>query len=104
MGVDATRASAFVEMARGALWAIPVIGVTAVVVGVLLAIFPVMPVSPLPPTGEPRVRAVAAGRGLVAPFGEEIRSGRSRRQRGSADSGIAEGWCRPRWSSPSPMS
>ena len=64
MGVLSLDRTAFGEIAGGALWAIPIIGVTVVVTGILLAIFPVQPVSPLPPTVEPgRLRAVVAGRG-----------------------------------------
>jgi membrane protease YdiL (CAAX protease family) len=73
MGVGPLAASAFVEMGRGALWAVPVIAVTALVSGVLLRVFPVTPVSPLPPTGEPTGFAVSLLAGvIVAPFGEEI--------------------------------
>ena len=50
-------------MGGGALWAVPVIVVTAIVSGVLLRLFPVTPVSPLPPTGDPvGFAAVVAGR------------------------------------------
>jgi len=73
MGVKALDANAFAETGRGALWAIPVIAVTALVSGVLLRIFPVVPVSPLPPTGDPTGFAVSLLAGvIVAPFGEEI--------------------------------
>ena len=73
MGVGPLDATAFVEMGRGALWAIPVITVTALVSGVLLRLFPVVPVSPLPPTGEPIGFAVSLLAGvIVAPLGEEI--------------------------------
>ena len=57
----------------GALWAIPIIGVTVVVSVILLAIFPVQPVSPLPPTADPVGFAVSLLVGvIIAPFGEEI--------------------------------
>jgi membrane protease YdiL (CAAX protease family) len=73
MGVGPLNASAFGEMGRGALWAVPVIAVTAVVSSVLLRVFPVVPVSPLPPTGEPTGFALSLIAGvIVAPFGEEI--------------------------------
>ncbi len=73
MGVKPLDATALVEMGRGALWAIPVIAVTALVSGVLLRVFPVTPVSPLPPTGEPTGFALSLLAGvIVAPFGEEI--------------------------------
>jgi membrane protease YdiL (CAAX protease family) len=73
MGVRRLDWMAVVEMARGALWAIPVIAVTGIVAGLLLRIFPVVPVSPLPPTGDPGGLAVSLLAGvIVAPFGEEI--------------------------------
>jgi membrane protease YdiL (CAAX protease family) len=73
MGVRQFDATAIVEMGRGALWAIPVIAVTAIVSSVLLRIFPVVPVSPLPPTGDPAGFALSLLAGvIVAPFGEEI--------------------------------
>ena len=73
MGVGPLNAQAFLEMGGGALWAIPVIGVTAIVSGVLLRLFPVTPVSPLPPTGDPVGFALSLLAGvIVAPFGEEI--------------------------------
>ena len=73
MGVRALDATAFADMGRGALWAIPVIAVTAFVSGILLRIFPVVPVSPLPPTGDPIGFAISLLAGvIVAPFGEEI--------------------------------
>ena len=64
---------AVIRMAGGALWAVPVILVTAVVAKILLAIFPVTPTSPLPPTGTMVgfILSFVAG-ALVAPFGEEI--------------------------------
>ena len=65
MGVRALNATAFAEMGRGALWAIPVITVTALVSGVLLRIFPVVPVSPLPPTGDPVGFAVSLLAGVI---------------------------------------
>jgi membrane protease YdiL (CAAX protease family) len=65
--------TAVAEMGGGALWAIPVIFVTAIVAQVLLSIFPVEPTSPLPPTGTVMgfILSFVAGV-LVAPFGEEI--------------------------------
>jgi membrane protease YdiL (CAAX protease family) len=73
MGVRRLDSTGVVEMGRGALWAIPVIAVTALVAGVLLRVFPVVPVSPLPPTGEPAGFAISLLAGvIVAPFGEEI--------------------------------
>lgn len=73
MGVGPLDAGAVVEIGRGAVWAIPVIAVTAIVSGVLLRIFPVTPVSPLPPTSDPVGFALSLLAGvIVAPFGEEI--------------------------------
>jgi membrane protease YdiL (CAAX protease family) len=73
MGVKPLDRTALVEMAGGALWAIPVIALTAVVSRILLSIFPVVPVSPLPPTGEPLGFALSLLAGvIVAPLGEEI--------------------------------
>jgi membrane protease YdiL (CAAX protease family) len=73
MGVKPLDTTAVVEMGRGAVWAFPVIVVTALVSGVLLRVFPVVPVSPLPPTGEPIGFALSLLAGvIVAPFGEEI--------------------------------
>jgi membrane protease YdiL (CAAX protease family) len=65
--------TALAEMGGGALWAIPVIFVTAIVAAILLSIFPVQPTSPLPPTGTAVgfVLSFVAGV-LVAPFGEEV--------------------------------
>ena len=65
--------AALAAMAGGALWAIPVIFVTAIVAQILLSIFPVEPTSPLPPTGTAIgfILSFVAGV-LVAPFGEEI--------------------------------
>jgi membrane protease YdiL (CAAX protease family) len=60
-------------MGRGAIWALPVIGVTILVSSILFVLFPVTPVSPLPPTGEPLGFALSLLAGvIVAPFGEEI--------------------------------
>jgi membrane protease YdiL (CAAX protease family) len=73
MGVLRLDRSAIMEIGGGAIWAIPIIAVTALVSQVLLAIFPVTPVSPLPPTGEPVGFALSLLAGvIVAPFGEEI--------------------------------
>jgi membrane protease YdiL (CAAX protease family) len=73
MGVLALDRTAFGEIAGGALWAIPIIGLTVVVTDILLAIFPVKPVSPLPPTADPLGFALSLLVGvIIAPFGEEI--------------------------------
>ena len=73
MGVLALDRVGLTQMASGALWAVPVIFVTAVLAQILLAIFPVTPTSPLPPTGTASgfILSFIAG-ALVAPFGEEI--------------------------------
>jgi membrane protease YdiL (CAAX protease family) len=73
MGVLRLDRAAITEIGGGAVWAIPVIAVTALVSQILLAIFPVKLVSPLPPTGEPVGFALSLLAGvIVAPFGEEI--------------------------------
>ena len=73
MGVKALDRVALIEIGGGALWAIPVIAVTAVVSGILLSVFPVTPVSPLPPTADPLGFGLSLLAGvIVAPFGEEI--------------------------------
>ena len=65
--------AAVVEMGRGAVWAVPVIFVTAIVAQILLSIFPVTPTSPLPPTGTaPGFLLSFLAGAVVAPFGEEI--------------------------------
>ena len=73
MGVVRPNAAAFADIARGALWAVPVIALTIPLVAALLAVFPVTPESPLPPTGTASGFALSLAAGvLVAPFGEEI--------------------------------
>lgn len=73
MGVVAFDRVAISEIGGGALWAVPVIAVTAVVSQILLSIFPVIPESPLPPTHEPVGFALSLLAGvIIAPFGEEI--------------------------------
>ncbi|MEP6638062.1 MAG: type II CAAX endopeptidase family protein [Chloroflexota bacterium] len=73
MGIRRLDRTALLEMGGGALWAVPVIVVTAVVSSILLRIFPVQPVSPLPPTGEPVGFALSLLAGvIVAPLGEEL--------------------------------
>ena len=101
MGVGPLDGTAVVEMGRGALWAVPVIAVTAVVVG--------GPAPGLPgPAGQPaatdrrdrRLRAVAAGRGHRG----AVRRGDP--VPGVRDDGLGprprrtgEGWCWRRWCS-----
>ncbi|HKB28435.1 MAG TPA: CPBP family intramembrane glutamic endopeptidase [Candidatus Limnocylindrales bacterium] len=73
MGIRRLDARALAEMGGGAVWAVPLVFVTALVSVVLLAIFPVTPESPLPPTGQPVGFAISLLAGVVvAPFGEEI--------------------------------
>ena len=73
MGIRRLDARALAEIGGGALWAVPLVVVTAFVSVVLLAIFPVTPESPLPPTGEAVGFTLSLIAGvLVAPFGEEI--------------------------------
>jgi membrane protease YdiL (CAAX protease family) len=73
MGVRRPDLRALGEVAGGALWAIPLVVITALVGAVLLRIFPVTPESPLPPTHEAVGFALSVVAGaLVAPFGEEI--------------------------------
>jgi membrane protease YdiL (CAAX protease family) len=73
MGVVALDRLGLVQMGGGALWAVPVIFVTAIVAQVLLTVFPVTPTSPLPPTGTAAGFALSFIAGaIVAPFGEEI--------------------------------
>jgi membrane protease YdiL (CAAX protease family) len=73
MGVGRLDRTAVVELAGGALWALPVVLLTGVVASVLLYVIPVQPVSPLPPTGTALGLALSLLAGVVvAPFGEEI--------------------------------
>jgi membrane protease YdiL (CAAX protease family) len=73
MGVQRPDRRALVEGLGGALWAIPVVFVTGIVVSILLQAVPVEPVSPLPPTGSNLGFALSLLAGVViAPFGEEI--------------------------------
>ena len=73
MGVRRLDGRAFGNLASGALWAFPVIVVTALLSGALLQFFPVTPVSPLPRTGETVgfLLQFAAG-AFFAPVGEEL--------------------------------
>jgi len=73
MGVGRLGRNAFLEIAGGAMWALPVVILTGILASILVYVIPVQPVSPLPPTGT----AVGFGLSLlagvvVAPFGEEI--------------------------------
>ncbi len=73
MGIRPLDRTAVVDIAGGALWALPVIVATIPVALVLVSVIGVTPDSPLPPTGEAVGFAVSLVAGvLVAPFGEEI--------------------------------
>jgi membrane protease YdiL (CAAX protease family) len=73
MGVQKLDSSALAQMAGSALWALPLIFLTALLAQILLSIFPVTPTSPLPPSGTAIGFAVSLLAGaVVAPFGEEI--------------------------------
>ncbi len=73
MGIRGLDVRALGEIGGGALWAVPLIVVTAAVSSVLLAIFPVTPESPLPPTHEAVGFTLSLVAGvLVAPLGEEF--------------------------------
>jgi membrane protease YdiL (CAAX protease family) len=73
MGVRRPDRQAVAEAVTGALWALPVIFVTGIVVSILVQAVPVQPVSPLPPTGTNIGFALSLLAGVVvAPFGEEI--------------------------------
>ena len=73
MGVHRFDGRALVELGRGAVWALPIIALTAVVAAILTTLLPVQPVSPLPPAGETVgfVMNLFAG-AIVAPIGEEL--------------------------------
>ena len=73
MGVRRVDRHAVSDMAKGALWAIPVIAVTIPVAAVLGSLFTVTPESPLPPTGETSgfILNLIAGV-ILAPLGEEM--------------------------------
>lgn len=73
MGIRRPNLAAIVDVAGGALWAVPVIVLTIPISAILLAVFPVTPESPLPPTGTASGFALSLVAGvLVAPFGEEV--------------------------------
>ena len=106
MGVGPLGGGAVVEMGRGALWAVPVIAVTAVVSGVLLQVFPVAAGQPAchrpakPPASRCRCWPGSSSRRSA----RRSCSGRSRPRRGSAVSATGEAWCWRPWSSPWPTS
>ena len=73
MGLRRLDGRALVDLASGALWAGPVIFITAVLAAILGLLFPVTPVSPLPPTGDNLGFAMHLLAGaIVAPIGEEL--------------------------------
>ncbi len=73
MGVTRPDRRALMEGVGGAIWAVPVVFVTGIVVSILLSFVPVEPVSPLPPTGSAIGFALSLLTGvIVAPFGEEV--------------------------------
>lgn len=73
MGLRRLDGRAVLEMVTGALWAVPVIAATALLVALLALLVPDLPESPLPPTGELSglVLQLIAG-AIIAPFGEEL--------------------------------
>ncbi|HEU0236654.1 MAG TPA: type II CAAX endopeptidase family protein [Candidatus Limnocylindrales bacterium] len=73
MGWGAGARAAVADLAWGAVFAGPVIGVTIVVSGVLVVLFQVVPESPLPPTGDASglLLHLVAG-AILAPIGEEV--------------------------------
>jgi membrane protease YdiL (CAAX protease family) len=73
MGLRRLDRTAFGDMAKGALWAVPVIVVTIPVALILGSLFTVTPESPLPAAGETSgfVLNLIAG-AILAPLGEEI--------------------------------
>lgn len=73
MGVGRLDRRAVAEALGGAVWALPIVFLTGIVVSILLQAVPVEPVSPLPPTGTNIGFALSLLAGVViAPFGEEI--------------------------------
>ncbi len=73
MGVRRFDRQALGELLTGALWASPVIFVTAFVAWLIYLVLPVTPKSPLPPTGESLgfgLQLVAGA--IIAPIGEEL--------------------------------
>jgi membrane protease YdiL (CAAX protease family) len=73
MGLRRPAAGVLAEMARGALWAAPVILATLPLAYLISRLIPVTPVSPLPPTGESVGFAINLLAGaVVAPLSEEI--------------------------------
>jgi membrane protease YdiL (CAAX protease family) len=73
MGFGRSARGALEDLAWGAVFAGPVIGITIVVSALLVGILQVAPEGPLPPTGEPSglVLHLIAG-AILAPLGEEV--------------------------------
>jgi membrane protease YdiL (CAAX protease family) len=73
MGVRRFDRRALGELAGGALWALPVIFATALLVALITRFVPVTPESPLPPTGTiPGFLLNLLAGALIAPIGEEL--------------------------------
>ncbi len=73
MGVHRPDRRAAAEFAHGAVWAVPVIVVTAIVIAAMSLLVPATPESPLPPAGEDLgfILNLLAG-AVIAPIGEEL--------------------------------
>ncbi len=73
MGIGRLDQPALAAMLGGAVWALPIVLITALLANVLVSIFPVQPDSPLPPTGTDIGLALSLLAGaVIAPFGEEV--------------------------------
>jgi CAAX protease family protein len=73
MGIRPLDTNAFAAILSGAVWALPIVIVTALLAAALVSAVPVEPVSPLPPTGTSTGFALSLLAGvIVAPLGEEI--------------------------------
>jgi membrane protease YdiL (CAAX protease family) len=73
MGLRGPAGRVAPDLVAGALWAVPVIIVTAFLAIVLAQFVPELPESPLPPTGETVGFALQLLAGaIIAPFGEEL--------------------------------
>lgn len=73
MGIRRPADGVAAEVARGALWAAPVILATLPIAYLISRLIPVTPVSPLPPTGESVGFAINLLAGaVVAPVSEEV--------------------------------
>jgi membrane protease YdiL (CAAX protease family) len=73
MGWSRFGPAAIVAASGGALWAVPVVLVTALLAAALVTAIPVEPISPLPPSGTTLGFGLSLVAGaIVAPLGEEI--------------------------------